>query len=136
MDAAAAAAAAAFAGVKTGGYWQCCCYQAAAWRRRCECGAAGVCSGHRRLLALQRMLRACPSGQHVWHAGRLAEQLIELRSVQFGGLLIDRAHDIFVNRAAEGIEPGPVLGDGLLLISGKKHSQRPANTSLTDVAIL
>jgi len=48
--------------------------------------------------------------------GRSADQLIELRSVQFGGLLIDRAHDIFINRAAEGIEPGPVLGDGL---SGK-----------------
>jgi hypothetical protein len=28
------------------------------------------------------------------------------------------------------------LGDGLLLISGKKHSQRSANTSLADVAIL
>jgi hypothetical protein len=28
------------------------------------------------------------------------------------------------------------LGDGLLLISGKKHSQRSVNRSLTDVAIL
>ncbi len=52
--------------------------------------------------------------------GRSADQLIELRLIQFGGLLIDRAHEIFVNRAAESIEPGPVLGDGLLLIGGKK----------------
>jgi hypothetical protein len=64
----------------------------------------------------------------MWHTGRSADQLIELRSVQFGGLLIDRAHDIFVNRAAEGIEPGPVLGDGLLLISGKKNIVRGQST--------
>ncbi len=51
---------------------------------------------------------------------RSAEKLIEFLTVLRGGLVVGRVHEIFVNRAAESIEPGPVLGDGLLLIGGKK----------------